>query len=161
MATKSLASWATSLEASSLPSSVKQAAIRSLYNYIGCAIGGSNHATVTKAHDAHSPFFGKAASTLFGHQGGLKADAQHAALLNGIASHVHDYDDTMLATIIHPTGPVASALTAYAEYKGGVSGPELLCALTAGIEASCKIGLAVWPEHYVSSHVRDRGRIGC
>lgn len=27
----------------------------------------------------------------------------HAALLNGIASHVHDYDDTHLDTIIHPT----------------------------------------------------------
>lgn len=78
----------------------------------------------------------------------VKTDAQHAALLNGIASHVHDYDDTHLATIIHPTGPVASALLAYAEHKGGVSGETALCALIAGIEASCKIGLAVWPEHY-------------
>lgn len=148
MATKTLASWATGLTAASLPSSVKQAAVRSLYNYIGCAIGGSDHPAVTKAHDALSPFFGSATSSLYGSKGATKADAQHAALLNGIASHVHDYDDTHLATIIHPTGPVASALLAYAEYKGSVSGSDILCALTAGIEASCKIGLAVWPEHY-------------
>ncbi|KAK3055245.1 hypothetical protein LTR09_003798 [Extremus antarcticus] len=148
MATKAIASWAVNLQPSTLPASVKQAALRSLYNYIGCAIGGSNHPTVAKAHKALSPLFGKETSTLLGHKGAKKADVQHAALLNGIASHVHDYDDTHLATIIHPTGPVASAVLAYAEYKGGVSGEDLLCALTAGIEVSCKIGLAVWPEHY-------------
>ena len=159
MATRRLAQWATCLTPSSLPAPVQLAALRSLYNYIGCAIGGSNHATVAKAFDALSPFFGQATSTLYGRgvQGeagnGNKVDAQHAALLNGIASHVHDYDDTHLATIIHPTGPVASAILAYAEYQTSttsspITGDDLLCALTAGIEASCKIGLAVWPEHY-------------
>ena len=148
MATKELASWAVNLDSSSLPASVKKAALRSLYNYIGCTIGGSNHPAVTKSSDALSPFFGPQTSSLLGHAGARKADAQHAALLNGIASHVHDYDDTHLATIIHPTGPVASALLAYVEYIGSVSGSDLLAALTAGIEASCKIGLAVWPEHY-------------
>ncbi|KAK5138266.1 hypothetical protein LTR08_003327 [Meristemomyces frigidus] len=156
MATKHLAHWATSLTPSSIPASVQLAALRSLYNYVGCAIGGSNHGTVAKAYDALSPFFGPATSTLYGRGGeheGSKVDAQHAALLNGIASHVHDYDDTHLATIIHPTGPVASAVLAYAEYhatttSSPVSGEETLCALTAGIEASCKIGLAVWPQHY-------------
>jgi len=148
MATQSLAKWATGLSSSSLPQGVRQAALRSLYNYIGCTIGGSNHPAVAKAHSALSPFFGTETCTLLGSSGSSKTDAQHAALLNGIASHVHDYDDTHLATIIHPTGPVASALLAYAEYKGDVSGEDLLCALTAGIEASCKVGLAVWPEHY-------------
>ena len=162
MATKALASWAVHLDSSSLASSVRTAAIRSLYNYIGCTIGGSNHATVTKAHGALSPFFGHATSSLLGHKGESRADAQHAALLNGIASHVHDYDDTHLATIIHPTGPVASALIAYAEYKGGISGERLVCALIAGIEASCKIGLAVWPEHYdVGWHITSStGSVG-
>ncbi|KAK4958400.1 hypothetical protein LTR10_004827 [Elasticomyces elasticus] len=129
---------------------------------LSCVIGGSGHITVSKAHDALSPFFGKATSTLYGHKGELRVDAQHAALLNGIASHVHDYDDTHLSTIIHPTGPVASAALAFAEYQGGISGPELLCALTAGIEASCKIGLAVWPEHYdIGWHITSStGSIG-
>ena len=148
MATKALASWAVNLNSSSLPDLVRKAALQSSYNYIGCTIGGSNHPAVTKAHEALSPFFGPGLSSLLGHKGAKKADAQHAALLNGIASHVHDYDDTHLATIIHPTGPVASALVAYAEYKGSIDGSTLLGALTAGIEASCKIGLAVWPEHY-------------
>ena len=85
---------------------------------------------------------------MLGQDASRKADAQHAALINGIASHVHDYDDTHLDTIIHPTGPVASALLAVAEWKRGVSGKDLIVALVAGIEAECKVGLAVWPEHY-------------
>ena len=165
MATKALAHWACELKPSKLPASVKKAAARSLYNYIGCTIGGSNHPTVSKAHSALSPFFGPATSSLLGSRGASKADAQHAALLNGIASHVHDYDDTHLATIIHPTGPVASAVLAFVEMKAPehkFSGEEILCALTAGIEASCKVGLAVWPEHYdIGWHITSTtGSIG-
>ena len=80
-----------------------------------------------------------------------KTDAQHAALLNGISSHVHDYDDTHLETIIHPTGPVAAAVLAVAEseaQKRPISGQDLITALVAGIEVECKCGLGVWPSHY-------------
>jgi aconitate decarboxylase len=98
-------------------------------------------------YNSISPFFGPPQSSLLGRKG-AKIDAQHAALINGIASHVHDYDDTHLDTIIHPTGPVASALLAVAEWKGGFSGKEFLLALIVGIEVECKLGLAVWPEHY-------------
>jgi aconitate decarboxylase len=95
-----------------------------------------------------TPLFGKPTSTILGH-GGIKADASHAALINGIASHVHDYDDTHLETIIHPTGPVASALLAMAEaLERDVSGDEFVLALVVGIEAECKVGLGVWPRHY-------------
>ncbi|KAI6809266.1 hypothetical protein KC332_g15705 [Hortaea werneckii] len=162
MATKNLAAWACHLNSRTLPSTVKHAAVRSLYNYLGCAIGGSQHPAVEKAYTTFEPFFGPASSTIYGHGGTKRTDAQHASLLNGIASHVHDYDDTHLATIIHPTGPVASALLAYAEYRGGVSGEDLLCALVAGIEASCKVGLAVWPSHYdIGWHITSStGSIG-
>jgi len=148
MATRQLASWAASLEYTSLPPSVITAASRSFYNWLGCALGGSQHRTTTTALTALQPFFGPATSTLLGH-GERKTDAAHAALINGIASHVHDYDDTHLETIIHPTGPVASALLAQAEALGReVGGNEFMLALVAGIEAECKVGLAVWPEHY-------------
>lgn len=157
-----LARWAVELKPSMLPPSVSHAARRSLYNWIGCAIGGSNHPTVSKAYEALFPLFGSPSCSILGREGALESDAQHAALLNGIASHVHDYDDTHLATIIHPTGPVGSALLAFAEHRGGVSGEALLCALVAGIEASCKLGLAVWPSHYdVGWHITGTtGSIG-
>lgn len=80
---------------------------------------------------------------------------------------MHDYDDTHLDTIIHPTGPVASALLAAAEFQSRssgvrVSGKEFIVALVAGIEVECKLGLAVWPQHYdVGWHITSTtGSIG-
>jgi aconitate decarboxylase len=148
MATERLASWAVDLQYSSLPAPVVDAATRSIYNWLGCTIGGSNHPAATIATKTLAPFSGPPTSSLLGFQGKQQIDAQHAALINGIASHVHDYDDTHLETIIHPTGPVASAALAYAESKGGVSGKELILAVVAGVEAECKVGLGVWSAHY-------------
>jgi 2-methylcitrate dehydratase PrpD len=55
-----------------------------------------------------------------------------------------------LKTIIHPAGPVASAVLALGE-KLGSSGRELIDALVLGVEVSCRVGNAVYPNHY------DRG----
>lgn len=151
MATERLASWAVYLQYSDLPSSVIDAAVRSFYNWAGCTIGGSNHRTTTTARNALSQFFGRPTSRILGSDESVRADASHAALINGIASHVHDYDDTHLETIIHPTGPVASALLAQADAVGPerpVTGEQFILALVVGIEAECKVGLAVWPKHY-------------
>ncbi|KAK4864398.1 hypothetical protein LT330_009925 [Penicillium expansum] len=66
----------------------------------------------------------------------------HTALFNGIASHIHEYDDTHLGTIIHLTGPVACALLAIIPaLLRPVSGAEFITALVAGIEAEGKIFL--------------------
>jgi 2-methylcitrate dehydratase PrpD len=73
-----------------------------------------------------------------------------AALVNGITSHTFDFDDTHLKTIIHPAGPVASALLALAEHAGA-TGRELVDALVIGIDVACRVGNAMYPEHY------DRG----
>ena len=70
--------------------------------------------------------------------------------MNGISSHVFDFDDTHLKTVIHPAGPVASAILALAEHRP-VSGTDFLNALVLGIEVECRIGNAVYPAHY------DRG----
>ena len=73
-----------------------------------------------------------------------------AALVNGIGSHTFDFDDTHLKTIIHPAGPVASALLALAETQG-TSARVLIDALVLGIDVACRIGNLMYPEHY------DRG----
>ena len=79
-----------------------------------------------------------------------KVDIASAALLNGISSHTFDFDDTHLKTIIHPAGPVAPAALALVEHLG-LSGRKLLDALVVGIEVSCRVGNAIYPDHY------DRG----
>lgn len=46
MATKYVASWVHDLEYSHIPGDVIRSAVRSFYNWAGCAIGGSDHEAV-------------------------------------------------------------------------------------------------------------------
>ncbi|MDE8349628.1 MAG: MmgE/PrpD family protein [Acidocella sp.] len=46
---------------------------------------------------ALAPFSGADIASVLG-----RLDPLHAALMNGISSHVFDYDDTHLRTVIHP-----------------------------------------------------------
>lgn len=108
-------------------------------------MGGSTNPAPGRAVKALQPFSGPPQASLFGRKERL--DAPHVALVNGISSHVLDYDDTHLKTIIHPAGPVASAVLAWAEYRP-VSGAELMNALALGCEIECRMGNAVYPEHY-------------
>ena len=116
-----------------------------MLNYVGVAVGGSRHETVTRALAALTPFSGKPEAAILGRR--EKLDILNASLVNGISSHIFDYDDTHLKTIIHPAGPVVSAALALAQHRK-VSGADFLHAMLLGIETECRIGNAVWPSHY-------------
>jgi len=146
--TAELADWVVGLKGEDIPAEVRAEGVRTFVNWLGCAVGGASHETADAALRAAMPFSGPRTSTVLGRT--EKLDALHAALLNGITSHVLDYDDTHLKTIVHPAGPVASALLALAEMRP-VSGRDLMTALIAGVEVECRIANAVYPDHY------DRG----
>ena len=146
--TRRLARYVVAARPEDLPDAVRKEARRTLVNWVGCAVGGSRHETVDIALAALSPFAGPPQASVLGRRERL--DILHAALVNGIGSHVHDYDDTHLATVIHPAGPVVSAILSLAEHRP-VSGADFLHALVLGVEVECRIGNAVYPDHY------DRG----
>lgn len=78
--------------------------------------------------------------------------ARDAALVNGVLIHGLDFDDTHLASIIHPTATSLPAALALGEARGA-SGAELLAAFLAGAETSIRIGLAVdGGFHHVGYH---------
>jgi 2-methylcitrate dehydratase PrpD len=143
--TRILARYVVQSRLADIPPAVRQEAVRSFLNWLGCAVGGSIHPTVDRALAALRPFAGAGQASVLGREDRL--DILHAALINGISSHVFDFDDTHLKTIIHPAGPVASAVLALAEHQP-VSGAELLHAFILGVEVECRIGNAVYPEHY-------------
>ncbi|WP_265502595.1 MmgE/PrpD family protein [Paracoccus beibuensis] len=146
--TRMLAEWVVGLDGSDIPDEVRREGLRTFVNWVGCAVGGARHETVDAALRAVMPFSGERNATVLGRPERL--DPLHAALLNGITSHVLDYDDTHLKTIIHPAGPVASALLALSEIRP-MSGEDFLTALIIGVEVECRIGNSVYPHHY------DRG----
>jgi len=108
-------------------------------------VGGSAHETVGIAIRALKPFSGPAQAAVLGRKERL--DVLNASLMNGISSHVFDFDDTDLRTIVHPAGPVAPAVLALAEYRP-LSGADFLHALIIGVEVECRIANAVYPQHY-------------
>jgi 2-methylcitrate dehydratase PrpD len=143
--TRILAKYVVSAKLEDLPAPVRKEAARTLLNWVGCAIGGSRNEAVDIAVSALRPFFGAEQASLLGRA--ERVDIFHASLINGISSHVLDFDDTHLRTIIHPAGPVVSAILALSEYRP-VSGSDFLNAMVLGIEAECRIGNAVYPAHY-------------
>ena len=144
-ATATLARYVVHSRPADVPSTALKEARRSFLNWMGCAVGGSHHETISRALAALTEFAGPPTASLMGRQERL--DALHGALVNGMSSHVFDFDDTHLKTIIHPAGPVAPAILALAE-RQPVSGQDLLHAFVIGVEVECRIGNAVYPSHY-------------
>ncbi len=143
--TRILAKYVVNAKLADIPAPVWKEAARTLLNWVGCTLGGSRNEAVGIAISAMSPFFGPAQATVLGRK--ERVDVFNAALLNGISSHILDYDDTHLRTVIHPAGPVVSAILALSEYHP-VSGSDFLNAMVLGIETECRIGNAVYPAHY-------------
>jgi 2-methylcitrate dehydratase PrpD len=114
---------------------------------------------VRARHDAESTasFLGAArAMGMASGNSGVFGDAARytpagAAFLNGALAHSLDFDDTHAAGSLHPGAPVISAALAAGE-MAGASGADVLAAIVAGYEVTCRIALALPAgEHY------DRG----
>ncbi|MDQ6881894.1 MAG: MmgE/PrpD family protein [Pseudomonadota bacterium] len=127
---------------------VDHEAHRTFMNWVGCAVGAARHEAADAALDAVRMLEPAPQATVLGRRD--RVDMASAALVNGITSHTFDFDDTHLKTIIHPAGPVASAVLALAE-RNGSPGRDVIDALVLGIDVSCRVGNMMYPEHY------DRG----
>jgi 2-methylcitrate dehydratase PrpD len=143
--TRTLADYLVTSTWDGIPADVRHEAARSLVNYLGCALGGSGDTAVAAAIRALGPFSGEPVSAILGRVERL--DPLHASLMNGISSHVEDYDDTTPQNYIHPSSPVASALFAYAS-ANPVRGRDFVHAFVLGFEAESRVGNAVFPAHY-------------
>ncbi len=146
--TQTLAAFVAGHPSRGWSDAVDHEAHRTLMNWVGCAVGAANHETALAALGAVQSLQPAPQASVLGRR--ERVDMASAALVNGISSHTFDFDDTHLKTIIHPAGPVASAALALAEHRG-TSGRELIDALVLGIDVSCRVGNAMYPDHY------DRG----
>ena len=149
-ATQTLARYVVNAKYDDIPSGVRHQAKRALLNWLGCAIGAARHETIERALAAIAPFAGAPQAALLGR--GERLDILNAAFLNGVSSHVLDFDDTH-EKAIHPSAPVYPALLALGEWRN-VSGADFLHAFILGVEVECRLALSVVPEHYdVGWHV--------
>ncbi|TCT05061.1 MmgE/PrpD family protein [Aquabacter spiritensis] len=143
--TKTLVAHILASRLDDVPQDVRHEAKRALLNIVGCTLGGAEEAATEIAISALGPFSGPANAAVIGRR--ERFDPLLAALFNGIASHVHDYDDTLPKNYIHASSPVASALLSYASVNR-VSGEDFLNAFILGFEVVSRIGNATYPAHY-------------
>ncbi len=138
-----------------LPAGAVHDAKRAIYNWFGLTLQARDHPAVSIAREWVVSLGGSGATAV----GGVGTNLLSAALVNGLASHVEDFDDTHYATIIHPTGPVWSAVLALAE-QAGASGEDALTAFVLGVDVACRVGEAVYPSHYDRGH-HITATVGC
>lgn len=126
--TQQLGAFVAQIGAQGAPEEVREVAKEGLIDTIGCMVAGSVDEAVSIALKALPAPQGERAKLWFSEQ---TTSADHAALLNGIAAHVLDYDDTCLRG--HPSAVLVPAIYAVAQEIGS-SGRQVLDAYIAGYE---------------------------
>jgi 2-methylcitrate dehydratase PrpD len=132
----------------SFPKEVIHQGKRCFLDLLGTTLGGAKQPLGRILVKTAREFGGKPQATVIGY--GLKTSILNAALVNGATAHALDFDDTHIASVIHPSAPVIPAVLAVAEWKG-LSGKAALEAFILGFEVETRIGLGMGKKHY------DRG----
>ena len=145
MVTKTLAQHITNTSYEQFSENAIHEAKRSLLNWLGVAIGAANHESMEMVLNVAKMTSSQPQATVLGRD--EKVDILFAALLNGMSSHIYDFDDTLLETVLHPSAPVFPAILAYAE-KEKKTGKEVLEAFIIGCEVEARLALSVYPSHY-------------
>lgn len=129
-----------------LPPAVLRRAQHCVLDWLGVTIAGASAPATSILRAEAMTEGGTGVATLVGT--GDRVTRSQAALVNGTASHVLDYDDVSAAMGGHPSVPVLPALLAVAE-DSDLSGSDFLTAFVAGFETECRVGRLVAPDHYV------------
>ena len=144
-ATEELARFVVETPPEDIPEPVLHEGKRCLINFLGVALYAARDPSLEIMLDVFRQEGGRRNASVLG--AGMRTSLQNAALANGYLGHLEDYDDTHFPTVIHPSSPTFPASLAASEHLGA-SGRDLLAASVLGMEACCRIGLAVHPSHY-------------
>jgi 2-methylcitrate dehydratase PrpD len=143
--TKTLCGHLAAAQFADLTAAAVRESRRGVLDWIGCALAGSGHKTITTLLSVLQDISGRPQATVFGR--GVQLGLLDAPLANGQMGHVLDYDDThMGGVVLHTSSPVLAALFALAE-RGPVSGADFMLAYAVGFEAGVRTGRTA-PGHH-------------
>jgi 2-methylcitrate dehydratase PrpD len=143
--TKTLCGHLATAQFGDLSAAAQREARRGVLDWIGCALAGSGHKTITTLLAVLQEVSGKPQATVFGRD--LRLGLLDAPLANGQMGHVLDYDDThMGGVVLHTSSPVLGAMFALAE-RAAVSGADFMLAYAIGFEAGVRAGRTA-PGHH-------------
>ena len=126
-----------------LPEEVIRHSVNAFVNFMGCLMGGSQHAAVSRAiyalgqsddSSASSPVIGRS----------MRSTAPMAALFNCMSASVYAFDDTHAEAIVHSSSIIGAALVALAgARRTTVPGKDLLLSFAWGVELTCRLSKAL------------------
>ena len=141
--TEALASWIATVPRDRTARAAAPA-MAGMRDAIGCILAGAGEETPRRVAAAATRW-GAGAARIIGD--GRALPSPWAALVNGTAAHVLDYDDTFGPLSGHATAVLVPAILALGEERSA-GGPALLDALVVGLEVLAAIGRGVNPQHY-------------
>ncbi|MEN0075166.1 MAG: MmgE/PrpD family protein [Paracraurococcus sp.] len=144
-----LAEHAASWRSRPLPEAVARHARRALVDWFAALLPGLGKPPATLLAAALAAERGPGRSICY--VDGQPSPLRHAALLNATASHTVEFDDIFRDAGYHPGCPTIAPALAAVQQQGGTM-EDLLRAIIAGYEVSCRIGMAVQPSHYKNWH---------
>jgi 2-methylcitrate dehydratase PrpD len=142
-----------------LPHDVSQMAKEIIANALALALASWEVEPASIAFGIVESFRTPEQATVWGRN--VRVGVGWAALVNGIAVHFEDYDDTHMRTLLHPGPVIVPAALAMFEYCNA-SSRVLLEGVVLGTEIAMRIGNGISPAHYERGwHVTSTmGRIG-
>jgi len=146
-ATGALAGFAAGLRPGDLPGPVVREAKRALVDWLAVTLAGSRQAPTDAMCRVIGRTAGSGPAPVVGR--GECFAAPFAALVNGFAAHLEDFDDTYNPpeTTIHGSAPLWPAIAGLAA-EATVTGEDALVAFVAGFEVQARVGAAAGPSHY-------------
>jgi 2-methylcitrate dehydratase PrpD len=120
------------------------AARKAIIDFLACAIAGAGDRTTGILADTVGANLPGDAILLGSSR---RTDPLVAALVNGHAGHVLDYDDVHASVRGHPTTVIIPALLAFAAERE-FSADALIASYIVGLEAMARLGLSLGSNHY-------------
>lgn len=149
-ASRGLARLAATLRLADVPATVIERAKLHILDGLGLGLASRAHSYAQSAIAGVTALGGGGTCSVIGHA--QRFDARDAALANAILMHGLDFDDTHLASIVHPTCTALPCALALGEQLYA-TGAEMLAGFLAGAEAAIRIGgAAKGGFHHVGYH---------
>jgi len=136
-----LAEFAASLDAATLSAGVIEAVKTNIGDTLSCALAGSSAKGVAEVLGLVAEWGGAPQAGVFVFGG--RVPAHHAAWVNSAMCHARDYDDTHDGAVLHAGVSSVPAAIAAAQLRGTLSGADLIAAVAAGLEVTCRLGAAI------------------
>ncbi|MGB3147915.1 MAG: MmgE/PrpD family protein [Paracoccaceae bacterium] len=138
------AGWAITANLAEAPASALHAARRAMFDTLGVMVAGAHHPKVLALANAIAGQAGPC--SVAGH---TRSTPMAAAVVNGMAAHVWDYDDNSYTGMIHGSAILLPAVLA-AGQSVGATGEALLHAFLIGSEVTYVLGEVATHSHFLA-----------